>query len=187
VAGPSGVGKGSILTELRRRYPLLVYSVSVTTRAPRSGEVDGVAYHFITTEQFEQLIADDELLEWANYTGTYYGTPRQFVMDALSVGQVVLLEIDLAGARQIRQNYPQAIFMFVAPPSWTELERRLRDRGSDSEEQMQARLAKAKLEVAAENEFDHVIVNDNLLLAVDDLVDYLGSALCGRRNNEYNN
>ena len=177
IAGPSGVGKGTMVAELRRRYPEIVLSVSATTRQPRPGEINGVAYHFVSVEQFEWLIASGGLLEWAQYTGTYYGTPLQPVLDALSAGQMVLLEIDLDGARQVRVNFPDAVEVFIAPPSWAELERRLRDRGADSEAQIEARLAKARLEVAAAREFDTVIVNNDLMRAVDDLVEYLRLAV----------
>lgn len=176
VAGPSGVGKGTVLSELRRRYPSLLYSVSATTRQPRPGEVDGIAYHFVSDQQFDDLIASGGLLEWAQYTGVRYGTPRQPVLDALADGRTVLLEINLDGARQVRASFPQAMQVFIAPPSWDELRRRLRDRGAETEEQMAARLATAQSELAAEGEFDHVIVNDNLSRAVDDLVELLGLA-----------
>ena len=176
VAGPSGVGKGSVLTALRTRYPDLVYSVSATTRQPRTGEQDGVDYHFITDGQFDNLIATNGLLEWAQYAGTRYGTPRQPVLDALALGKTVLLEIELAGARQVRQSYPQALQVFIAPPSWDELERRLRDRGAETQAQMDIRLATAKSELAAEGEFDAVVINDDLTRAVDDLVILLSLA-----------
>ena len=151
-------------------------SVSATTRRPREGEIDGIAYHFITKRRFKQMVVDGGLLEWAQYTGTFYGTPREPVEQALSVGKSILLEIDLAGARQVRASFPEAVLVFIAPPSWDELERRLRARGSDTESQIEARLAQARLEVAAEGEFDRVVVNDYLTLAVDDLVDFLGLA-----------
>jgi len=166
-----------MVAQLRLRYPEVVVSVSATTREPRPGEVNGVAYYFVTVAQFERLIGSGGLLEWAQYTGTYYGTPLQPVLDALTAGRTVILEIDLDGARQVRVNFPDATLVFIAPPSWGELERRLRDRGADSEEQIEARLAKARLEVAACGEFDTVIVNNDLTRAVDDLVDYLRLAV----------
>ena len=175
VAGPSGVGKGSVLKQLRARYPQLIYSVSATTREPRPGEQDGVDYHFVTDAQFDHLVATGGLLEWAEYAGTRYGTPRQPVMDALATGATVLLEIELSGARQVRQTYPQALQVFIAPPSWDELKRRLRDRGAETQAQMDARLAVAQAELAARSEFDHVIVNEDLTQAVDDLVALLGN------------
>lgn len=174
MSGPSGVGKGTMLAQLRARYPDLVYSVSATTRAPRPGEMDGMSYRFVTDAEFDQLVAADGLLEWAQYAGTRYGTPKQPVHAALNRGHTVLLEIDLAGARQVRHTYPEAVQVFIAPPSWDELARRLRDRGAMAPAQMDARLAAAKAELAAQDEFDHVIVNDNLTRAVDDLVNFLG-------------
>jgi guanylate kinase len=176
VAGPSGVGKGTILAQLRRRFPDVVYSVSATTRSPRPGEQDGVHYHFIDDAQFDQLIATGGLLEWAQYASTRYGTPRQPVLDALAQGKTVLLEIELNGARQVRHTYPQARQVFIAPPSWDELERRLRGRGAETSAQIEQRLEAARVEMAAASEFDRVIVNDDLNQAVDELVNFLGLA-----------
>lgn len=174
IAGPSGVGKGTIVAELRRRFPALLFSVSVTTRPARAGEVDGVNYRFVTDAEFDELVATDGLLEFATYAGTRYGTPRQPVMDAVAEGRTMLLEIELQGARQVRRTFPEAIQVFIAPPSWDELRRRLRDRGAETPAQMRARLDRARTEMAAEGEFDTVIVNDDLTAAVDDLVDFLG-------------
>ena len=176
IAGPSGVGKGTVVAGLRARFPELVFSVSATTRAPRMGEVDGISYHFVTDQQFDDLVATGGLLEWATYAGTRYGTPRQPVLDALADGKTMLLEIDLAGARQVRRSFPSAFQVFLAPPSWAELERRLRGRGAETEAQMATRLARAKDELAAESEFDAVIVNDEVGSAVDQLVELLGLA-----------
>jgi len=174
IAGPSGVGKSTVVSELRRRYPGLLFSVSATTRPPRPGEVDGVNYHFVTDAQFDAMIANHGLLEWACYADTRYGTPRHPVVEALSDGKTMLLDIELQGARQVRQTYPQAVQVFIAPPSWDELERRLRGRGDESAAQIEKRLARARTEMAAEAEFDHVVVNDDLTSAVDELVDFLG-------------
>ena len=170
---------------LRSRFPDVRLSVSVTTRAPRVGEVDGISYFFVTDKQFDALVADRGLLEWAKYAGTRYGTPRQPVLDALAKGQTMLLEIDLVGARQIRASFPDALQVFIAPPSWQELERRLRDRGAESEAQMADRLARAKDELAAEGEFDAVIVNGTVDEAVDELVELIG--LGGRAPNTKGN
>ena len=178
IAGPSGVGKGTVVAGLRARFPEILFSVSATTRPPRAGETDGISYHFVTDEQFDALVAGDGLLEWAEYAATRYGTPRQPVLDAMAQGKTMLLEIDLAGARQIRSSFPEAFQVFIAPPSWDELERRLRGRGAETEAQMAARLARAKDELAAESEFDAVIVNDDVELAIDQLVELLG--LSGR-------
>jgi len=163
----------------------VLLSVSATTRPPRVGEVDGVSYHFVTDDQFDTLVASDGLLEWAEYAGTRYGTPRQPVLDALAKGETMLLEIDLVGARQIRASFPDALQVFIAPPSWQELERRLRDRGAENETQMADRLARAKDELAAEGEFDAVIINDDVDEAVDKLVELLG--LGGRALNRKGN
>ena len=148
--------------------------MSATTRPPRAGEIDGVSYHFVSDEQFDDLVATGGLLEWALYAGTRYGTPKQPVLDAMAAGKTVVLEIDLNGARQVRQSFPSALQVFIAPPSWQELERRLRDRGAETKAQMEARLARAKDELAAEAEFDHVIVNDDLHRTVDELVNLIG-------------
>jgi len=174
-----------VVAGLRSRFPDVRLSVSVTTRAPRAGEVDGISYFFVTDKQFDALVADRGLLEWAKYAGTRYGTPRQPVLDALAKGQTMLLEIDLVGARQIRASFPDALQVFIAPPSWQELERRLRDRGAESEAQMADRLARAKDELAAEGEFDAVIVNGTVDEAVDELVELIG--LGGRAPNTKGN
>ena len=159
---------------MRARLPQVLFSVSATTRLPRAGEVDGVNYHFVTDAQFDELVSTGGLLEWATYAGTRYGTPRQPVLDALARGETMLLEIDLAGARQIRASFPSALQVFIAPPSWDELERRLRGRGAENETQMATRLAQAKNELAAEGEFDAVVVNDKVDEAVDQLVEFVG-------------
>jgi len=164
------------LAEVRQRFPEIVYSVSATTRKPRPGEVDGVDYFFVDDSTFDQLIATDSLLEWAEYTETRYGTPRQAVEQAVGNGQTVYLEIDLAGARQVRQSFPEALQVFIAPPSWKELRRRLRHRGAETEEEMDSRLRVARVELAAACEFDHVIINDDLQRAADELVELSGLA-----------
>ena len=174
IAGPSGVGKGTIVAELRRRFPALLFSVSATTRQPRPGETDGVDYHFVSDARFDELIASGGLLEWADYAGTRYGTPKQPAVDAVAGGRTMLLEIELNGARQVRHTYPDAVQVFIAPPSLKELQRRLRDRGTNTPADIRRRLARAKVEMAAESEFDKVIVNDEVPRAVDELVDFLG-------------
>ncbi|MFS8910224.1 guanylate kinase [Synechococcus sp. H60.3] len=169
LTGPSGVGKGTLVSQLRQRHPELYFSVSVTTRPPRPGEQEGVNYYFRTREEFLNLIEADELLEWAQYAGNFYGTPREIVFKKLSQGQDVLLEIELAGARQVRQQCPDAIRIFLSPPSLEELERRIRERGQDSEASIQRRLQQARKELDAKDEFDYVIVNDNLEQALQEL------------------
>ncbi|ROS74526.1 guanylate kinase [Cellulomonas sp. PhB143] len=175
LAGPTAVGKGTVSADIRRRYPDVWLSVSATTRAPRPGEVDGVHYHFVGPEQFDRMVAAGEMLEWAVVHGVNrYGTPRGPVEERLAAGAPTLLEIDLQGARQVRETMPQARFVFLAPPSWEELERRLVGRGTESAEERERRLATARVELAAEPEFDHVIVNDDVRRATDELVHVMG-------------
>ncbi len=161
LTGPSGVGKGTLLRSLLQRHPELYLSISATTRLPRPGEVDGRDYYFVSRSQFEQMIAQSQLLEWAEYTGNYYGTPRQPVENQIRQGKLVVLEIELKGARQVRQTVPEALQIFIMPPSVSELERRIRNRGQDSEAAIARRLARAREEINAANEFDIQIVNDN--------------------------
>ncbi len=175
LVGPSGVGKGTVVSCLRQLYPQIVLSVSATTRQPRPGEVEGINYYFMTEEQFDELLAADGFLEWAQVFGGHrYGTPRKPVEDALASNQPVLLEIDLAGARQIRQSMPEAQLIFLAPPSWEELERRLVDRGTESEEQIAKRLTTARTELAAQSEFDVIVTNDDVERAAKELATLMG-------------
>ncbi|VEG26043.1 guanylate kinase [Actinomyces howellii] len=177
LAGPTAVGKGTIVAELRRRHPELFVSVSATTRSPRPGEVDGVHYHFVSDAQFDRLVADGQMLEWALVHGTHrYGTPRGPVEDRLAVGRPALLEIDLAGARQVRESMPQAQLVFVAPPSWEDLVTRLIGRGTEDERERERRLATARVELAAAREFDRTIVNDRVARATDELEGIMGLA-----------
>lgn len=171
LAGPTAVGKGTVSADIRKRYPAIWLSVSATTRSPRPGEVDGVHYLFLDPETFAQMVARGEFLEHAVVHGRYhYGTPRGPVLDALAAGRPALLEIDLQGARQVRTTMPEARFVFLAPPSWEELVRRLEGRGTESPEERERRLATAKIEMAAQGEFDHTIVNDTVTRATDELV-----------------
>lgn len=175
LAGPTAVGKGTISADLRRRYPQVWLSVSATTRDPRPGEVDGVHYHFVGPQEFERMAADGELLEWALVHGrNRYGTPRAQVEERLRRGEPALLEIDLQGARQVRETMPNAHFVFLAPPSWEELERRLVGRGTEGPEERERRLASARVELAAVDEFDDVVVNDVVTRATDELVSLMG-------------
>lgn len=178
LAGPSGVGKSSVVNALRSRLPELFFSVSATTRDPRPGEVDGVHYRFVGPAGFEELIARGELLEWAEIHGGLQrsGTPREPVEQALAAGRPVLVEVDLAGARTIKAVLPEAVTVFLAPPSLEELERRLRERGTESEAQFRRRLQTAKEELAACDEFDVVIINADLQDVVSRLVDLLVGA-----------
>ena len=175
LAGPTAVGKGTVSADLRARYPEVWLSVSATTRAPRPGEVDGVHYLFLSTEEFNRRLAAGEFLETAVVHGcNRYGTLRGPVEDHLAAGEPVLLEIDLQGARQVRDSMPGARFVFLSPPSWDELERRLVGRGTEGPEERERRLATARVELAAEAEFDHVIVNDVVARATDELVRVIG-------------
>ncbi len=178
LAGPSGVGKSSVVDALRGRLPELFFSVSATTRDPRPGEVDGVHYRFVGPAGFDELVARGELLEWAEIHGGLQrsGTPREPVEQALAAGRPVLVEVDLAGARNIKAVLPEAVTVFLAPPSLEELERRLRGRGTESEAQFRRRLQTAREELAACDEFDVVIVNAELQDVVSRLVDLLVGA-----------
>ncbi|HEY9647741.1 MAG TPA: guanylate kinase [Chroococcidiopsis sp.] len=166
LTGPSGVGKGTLVRSLLQRHPELHLSVSVTTRAPRPGEIDGTHYFFVSRPQFEEMVVSGDLLEWAEFAGNCYGTPRQAVEQFIADGQWVLLEIELAGARQVRQTFPEALQLFILPPSLQELEQRLRGRGQDSDEAIARRLQHAQDEIAAVDEFDVQVVNDDLDLAL---------------------
>jgi guanylate kinase len=178
LAGPSGVGKTSVVDALRGRLPEMFFSVSATTRDPRPGEVEGVHYHFVGPAGFDDLIARGELLEWAEIHGGLQrsGTPREPVEEAVAAGRPVLVKVDLQGARAIKAVLPEAVTVFLAPPSLAELERRLRGRGTESETQFQRRLQTAREEIAACDEFDVVVVNADLQDVVARLVDLLVGA-----------
>jgi len=176
LAGPTAVGKGTVAADIRERFPDIWISVSATTRKSRPGEVHGVHYLFVSDEEFDRMIADDELLEWAVvHKAARYGTPRQPVLDKLAEGRPALLEIDLQGARQVRETMPEAHFVFLAPPSWDELVRRLVFRGTESAEERERRLETATLELAAEKEFNVTIVNASVREAADQLVKLIRS------------
>lgn len=169
------MGKGTISTDIRARYPEIWLSVSATTRPPRPGEIDGLHYVFVSDERFDEMVEAGELLEWAVVHGRHrYGTPRHPVEERLRRGEPVLLEIDLQGARQVRESTPDARFVFLSPPSWDELVRRLVGRGTEGPTERERRLSTARLELAAEPEFDHVIVNDDVRRATDELVRLMG-------------
>jgi len=176
LSGPSGVGKGTVVRAVRERHPQVWVSVSCTTRFPRPGERDGVEYRFVTRPEFERLIEAGELLEWAEFAGNLYGTPREPVLRHLADGVPALLEIELQGARQVRAAMPDAFLVFLTPPSWAELERRLAGRGTEAPEVIAARLERARIEMAAAQEFDAVVVNDDVGRAAAELVRLIEAA-----------
>jgi len=177
ITGPSGVGKGTLIGALRDRVPGLALSVSATTRPPRPGEQDGVAYHFLTRERFCERVAGGDFVEHADYSGNSYGTLRSELEGRLAGGIPVVLEIELQGARQVREKMPEAVQVFIAPPSREALRARLLGRGTDSPEQVDRRLETADAELAAQAEFTHVVVNDRLDDAVEHLVAIVTAAL----------
>lgn len=162
ISGPSGVGKSTVLKALFREHPDLYFSVSATTRAPREGEIDGVHYRFIKSEQFLQMVQENEFLEYAEYVGSFYGTPRGPVEDAMAQGRDAFLDIEIQGAQQVYEKRPDAVRIFIAPNSWAELERRLTERGTDSAEKIQKRLLRAKVELHAAENYDYLVVNDTV-------------------------
>ena len=169
ITGPSGVGKGTLVQRLLARHPSIWLSVSATTRAPREGECEGESYFFHSRERFDALVQAGGLLEWAEFAGNGYGTPRAPVEQQLVSGRKVLLEIELEGARQVRRSFPSGFQIFLAPPSFSELERRIRGRGTDSEEAILRRLTRAEQELKAQDEFDAVVINDTLDTALAEL------------------
>ncbi len=175
LSGPSGVGKSSVVRVVRRTLPELWFSVSVTTRAPRPGEVDGEDYHFVTADEFDRMVEADELLEWASVHGGLHrsGTPAAPVEEALERGHPVLLELDLAGARAVRVSKPEALLVFMAPPTWEDLVERLTSRATEGSDATERRLQTARVELAAQNEFDTVIVNADVDHSCDELVSLL--------------
>ena len=169
LSGPSGVGKGTLLKRLRERHPKLLVSISATTRSPREGEIHGQHYYFVSREQFAAMVEKEELLEWAEFAGNCYGTPKEPIDRLISQGRRGILEIELAVARQVRQSFPSARQIFVAPPDEQALENRIRNRGQESESAIAKRLNQAKVELAAAHEFDYKIVNDHFETALDEL------------------
>ena len=174
IAGPTAVGKGTVIRHILENYPAVHLSVSATTRAPRPGEEDGVAYHFLTMQQFDEMIASGQMLEYAVVHGTNkYGTPRGPVQAALEAGEQLILEIDIQGARQVKQAMPEANLIFIAPPSWDELVRRLTGRGTETPEEQQRRLDTAREELAAQSEFDHVVIHDEVAECARRIVEWM--------------
>ena len=169
ISGPSGVGKSTVLHALFEGRDDLYFSVSATTRSPRPGEVDGKDYHFITTDEFHAWIDHDQFLEYAEYVNNFYGTPKKYVDEAMEQGKDVILDIELQGALQVCAKRPDTVRIFIAPPSWKELERRLTARGTDAPEKIQKRLLRAKVEMQAAKDYNYFVVNDTVEDAVKEL------------------
>ncbi len=178
LSGPSGAGKGTICNALRELMPNLVYSVSMTTRGPRNGEVDGVNYFFRTKEEFESLLEEDAFLEHAKVYDNYYGTPKQHVMDLIDNGKSVILEIDIQGAMQVKDHYSNGVFIYIVPPSLSILSNRLRDRGTDASDVINKRLSLASSELALAHRYDYIVVNDVLDDAVEKVASILRAESC---------
>ena len=178
VSGPSGAGKRTVIGKVMERRNDLCFSVSATTRKPREGEVDGVNYFFVSGSEFDRMIGDDELLEHAEYNRDNYGTPRAYVEEKRRAGMHVLLDIEVQGARQVRERVPEAIKIFIIPPSLQVLEQRLRGRGTETEEQIQRRLARARGEYREADFYDYVVINDNLETAANELNAIITAELC---------
>ena len=169
ISGPSGVGKSTVLHALMERRKNVYFSVSATTRDPRPGEVDGVHYHFLDVDTFRQWIANEEFLEYAEFVGNFYGTPKKFVDEAMERGEDVILDIEVQGAIQVTSKRPDTVRIFIAPPSWAELERRLTDRGTDSPDKIQKRLLRAKVEFQTAHTYDYFVINNTVEEAVEEL------------------
>ncbi len=169
VSGPSGVGKSTVLKQLFEGRDDLYFSISATTRDPREGEIDGIHYHFIDVAHFQELIEADAFLEYAEYVGNFYGTPKKYVDKAMEDGKDVILDIEVQGALQVCNKRPETVRIFIAPPSWDELERRLKSRGTDSEEKIQKRLLRAKAELRTADVYDYFVINDSVERAVREI------------------
>lgn len=180
LSGPSGVGKGTVCSELRKAAPDLIYSVSATTRSPREGEVNGVNYFFKTKEEFQQMIEEGQLLEWAEYVGNYYGTPTEFVNKTLNEGKDIILEIEVQGALKVKKNYPEGVFIFLVPPSIDELKNRINSRGTEPEDVIENRLLTAEDELRMIKHYDYVVVNDKIESACSRIQAILVAEHCRR-------
>jgi guanylate kinase len=180
LSGPSGVGKGTVCAALRKISPELIYSVSATTRAARQGEEEGVNYFFKTREQFQQLIDADEMLEWAEYVGNFYGTPRRFVEDMLNSGKDVILEIEVQGALKVKQKFAEGVFIFLLPPSLDELQNRIVTRGTETDEIIRNRMSTALNEIRLMEHYDYAIINDRVKSACSKIQAILAAEHCRR-------
>jgi guanylate kinase len=178
LSGPSGVGKGTVCKALRGKAPEITYSVSATTRTPREGELEGVNYFFKSREEFQQLIDQDQMLEWAEYVGNLYGTPRKFVEDTLNSGKDIILEIEVQGALKVKQKFPEGVFIFLLPPSLVELESRIVGRGTESEDSIRSRMSVAVEEIRLMEHYDYAIVNDQVESACDRIQAILTAEHC---------
>lgn len=176
ISGPSGAGKGTICKEYMAKHPDTFLSVSVTERSPRPGEIDGVHYHFIGKDAFDKLIAEDGLMEWAQYGDNRYGSPKAPVIEAISQGRDVILEIEVVGAAKVKEQYHEGTYVFIAPPSFEELRSRLTGRNTETQEQIDKRLAKASSELERMNTYDYIVVNDTVESAVEDIENILSAA-----------
>ena len=173
LSAPSGTGKGAVIHEIRSKKPSLALSISVTTRKPRTGEVHGKDYYFVSKERFQEMISEDEFLEYAEYVGEYYGTPKKPVMDLLEKNIDVLLELEVLGAKQVMSIEPNALTVFIRPPNMQELERRLTKRGTDSEDMRAERLKKAMQEMQEEQHYRYIVVNDDITKTADKILDII--------------
>jgi guanylate kinase len=180
LSGPSGVGKGTVCAALRKSSPDLVYSVSATTRDPRQGEIEGVNYFFKTRDQFQHMIDNDEVLEWAQYVDNFYGTPKRFVEDTLRSGKDVILEIEVQGALKVKQKFPEGVFIFLLPPSLNELQNRIVTRGTESDESIRSRMTVAVDEIRLMDHYDYAIVNDRVETACSKIQSILIAEHCKR-------
>lgn len=181
ISGPSGVGKSTVLSALLEKRKDLYFSVSATTREPRPGELDGIHYHFMDVESFRKWIAMDQFLEYAEYVGNFYGTPKRYVDEAMEQGRDVILDIEVQGAIQVTSKRPETVRIFIAPPSWAELERRLTERGTDSKDKIQKRLLRAKVEFQTAHTYDYFVINDTVENAVNELEAIMTAEHCKPR------
>lgn len=175
LSGPSGSGKGTLLKRVREQYTNIRFSISATTRRPREGEVDGKNYFFVTTDQFKSMIENDKLVEWVEYCGNYYGTPREYVEESTSQGFDIVLEIEVEGALNIIKRYPDCVSVFILPPSFEELRRRIEGRGTENPDVIDRRLERAKKELEFVNHYDYVVINDNIEEAASEIVNILSA------------